>query len=68
MRVTTDVESRKASMLKAYRAAIRLKYSLLADEESRRVLPQLEARIDNAIQTGQPLELNPAEAFDEVDA
>lgn len=50
-------------MLKAYRAAIRLKYALLADEEIARNLPSLEQEIDDALISGQPLELNPGTVF-----
>jgi len=50
-------------MLKAMRSAIRLRYSLLADAEIYRSLPELEKRIDAALAAGEPLELNPGSVF-----
>ena len=65
MKVLTDLEIEKAAMLKAYRSAIRLKYSLVADREISKALPEVEKRIDAALQSGNPLELNPGQAFEE---
>ena len=56
----TDLEVKKAAILKAARAAIRLKYTLMADEALNQMLPELEARIDDALQSGQPVSFNPA--------
>lgn len=64
-KIKTVLETRKAETLKAYRSAIRLKYSLKADAEIDRVLPEVEARIDEAWQRGEELTLNPGEVFDE---
>ncbi len=66
MRTTTELQRRKAAALKAYRAAIRLKYALLADDEIGRVLPKVEARIEAAIAAGEPLALNPGDVFNEA--
>lgn len=60
----TNLEIQKAAILKAYRSAIRLKYSLVADEEIDRVLPEVEQRIDDAIQNGETVSFNPGEVFD----
>jgi hypothetical protein len=50
-------------MLKAARAAIRLKHSLRADDEIARRLPELEAEIDTALASGTPFELEPGKVF-----
>lgn len=63
MNAQTDLQIEKAAMLKAYRSAIRLKHSLAADREISETLPDIEVKIDAALQSGQPLELNPGEAF-----
>lgn len=65
MKSITDLDIEKAAMLKAYRAAIRLKHALAADREVSETLPQVEKRIDDALQSGNPLELNPGQAFEE---
>ena len=66
MRQRTDLEQDKASMLKAYRAAIRLKHSLAADAEINERLPALEAKLDAALAAGQPLVLEIGEIHREV--
>lgn len=66
MKQLTDFEVKRAGALKAYRAAIRLKYALMADEEINATLPAVEQRINNALALGQPIELNPGEVFSEV--
>lgn len=63
MRRTTDLQIQKAAMLKAARAAIRLKHALQADAEIAGALPELEERIDNALAEGQPFELEPGKVF-----
>jgi hypothetical protein len=65
LKVLTELEVRKAAMLKAYRSAIRLKHSLAADAEIAATLPDVELRIDAALAEGKPFELNVAEAFSE---
>lgn len=66
MKMLTDLEIQKVAALKAYRAAIRLKYALLADEEIYKTLPEVEERINNALALGKPLELSPGEVFNAV--
>lgn len=63
MKALTDLEIERTAMLKAYRSAIRLKHSIAADREISENLPEIEQRIDAALQSGHPLELNPGEAF-----
>ena len=63
---TTELGRQKAAIVKAYRAAVRLKYSILADEEIDVGLPALERRIDDALTRGEPFEFNPGSVFDEV--
>ena len=60
MHQKTDLEQAKSAVMKAARSAIRLKYSLLADEEINERLPELEERIDLALQNGVNISLNPA--------
>lgn len=60
----TPIEIQKSAILKAYRSAIRLKYSLLADEEIEKVLPMVEAEINVALQNGTSVEFSPGEVFD----
>lgn len=67
MKQLTPIEIHKSCVLKAFRAAIRLKYSLLADREIAERLPKLEKDIDQALAMGVPLELDPATIFDGVD-
>lgn len=56
----------KRAALKAVRTSIRLKYSLMADEEINRKLPELERRIEDALETGEPLELTVGSIVDEI--
>lgn len=63
MRRTTELQRQKTGMLKAARAAIRLKHSLRADDEIARRLPELEAEIDTALASGTPFELEPGKVF-----
>lgn len=53
-----EIQLQKRQLLKALRANIRLKYSLLADEELNQKLPEVEAAIDLAIQNGKEYELD----------
>lgn len=55
----TDIEIQKTAVLKAVRAAIRLKHSLAADREIAETLPQIEEDINTALAEGRPLELEP---------
>lgn len=54
----------KAKMLKACRMAVRLKYTLMADEELYKRLPELEKRIDTALLGGKALRITAAELLD----
>jgi len=53
-------EMQRTSLLKAARAAIRLKHSIAADEEINRVLPEVEKEINAALQAGTAYELDVA--------
>lgn len=63
-KIQTQQDIDKAAIIKAYRTAIRTKHSLHADEEIARVIPEVEARIELALQNGEEVELNPGEVFD----
>lgn len=58
--------SGKSQILKAYRAAIRLKYALKADDEIARRLPEVEKAIDTALLAGEPVSVDVLTAFGEV--
>lgn len=60
-----EFEVRRAQALKAWRSAIRLKHSLKADDEIAQTLPQVEAAINVALLTGEPLAIDAATAFRE---
>jgi hypothetical protein len=62
VRQLTPIELRKAAILKAYRSAIRLKHSLVADDEINATVPDVENRM-NALSGSEILALNPGEAF-----
>jgi hypothetical protein len=49
----TDAEMRKYELVKALRAAVRLKHSIEADRELNLVLPQAERQFDVALLKGQ---------------
>ncbi len=53
MRKLTKAQREKARLLKAARSAIRLKYSLAADEEIQVRLPEIEDKIDQALAAGE---------------
>lgn len=57
MRAKDDIELELARVLKMYRAAIRLKHALDADEECNRVLPRVEAEFYKAVEEGKPFQL-----------
>lgn len=48
-------EQQRANMLKVIRAAVRLKYSIQADNELNEVLPLAEKRWDDALTRGRVL-------------
>lgn len=58
------VELERAKILKVYRAAIRLKYALLADEEIASTLPEVEERFNYAVASGQPFQLEVGSVFE----
>lgn len=60
----TQQDINRAAVLNGYRTAIRLKHKLNADEEIARVIPEVEERINQALQNGEEIELNPGEVFD----
>ena len=66
MKVLSDIEVQKAGMMKAARAAIRLKHMLRADAEINEVLPVLEERINAEIASGQPFELTLGTILDDA--
>lgn len=66
MRKKDPVEMARERALKAYRHAIRLKYSLLADEEINATLPEVEAEFNKAVEEGRPYELEVGSAISEV--
>jgi hypothetical protein len=49
----TSAELRRFAMIKALRSMIRLRFSLLADAELNRVLPEAEKAFDKALQRGE---------------
>ncbi len=57
------LEVQRAAALKAWRAAIRLKYSLAADREIAETMPQIEEQLDAALLSGESLALEPAAAL-----
>lgn len=67
MRSKTEVELKRAAVLKAVRTAVRLRHSLAADEELNEVLPEVEVAFDAAVKSGQVFELDPADFLREVE-
>lgn len=63
MRHTTPIERQKTAIIKAARAAIRLKHSLAADNEIAEKLPVLSDKIDDALALGKPFELTPGSVY-----
>jgi hypothetical protein len=49
---------------KVARAALRLKYSILAEREINETLPVIEAAIDEAFASGESFRLNPVDFFE----
>ena len=49
----TEIEQARANLLKVARSAIRLKYSIMADEALNRTLPDLEKEFTDAIHRGE---------------
>ena len=65
MRQKDKTEVQKTRALKSARTAIRLKHSLLADEEINEVLPEIEDAFDEAVALGKPYKLDVASVFEE---
>ena len=68
MKQLDRLEVSRAAILKAVRANIRLKHALDADAEINEVLPELERRINHAIETGEPFAYDIAEVLHELDS
>ncbi len=62
MKQLTENELLWSKFVKAVRANIRLKYSLMADEELNRLLPELEKKFAAAEKLGQAKDLAVEEA------
>ena len=58
-----EYEAKRAGILKTWRAAIRLRHSLEADEEIARTLPEVEAVLDRALHDGESVTLDVANVF-----
>ena len=54
----SEIEGQRKDMLKALRTAVRLKHSLNADAELRKVLPEFQAAFDKAVQSGKAYKLD----------
>lgn len=63
----SELDLRRAQLLKAVRTMVRLKHAMAADEELNRVLPRIEEQFEKAIRTGKPFELAVHELLAEVD-
>lgn len=48
-----SITMRQAALVKAARSMVRLRYSLMADEELNEVLPRIEAAFTAAVQSGE---------------
>lgn len=66
MRRRTKVEMTQAQVAKCVRAAIRLKYSLQADEEINDRLPSILDEFELALSTGTPWALPLGDILDET--
>lgn len=58
MRQKSDIEMEQQRILKIKRTMVRLKYSLLADEELNAVLPATLAEFNKALETGELKQLH----------
>jgi hypothetical protein len=57
MRQRSDIEQEKFELLSAARGMVRLRHRIEADRELNRVLPELERKIDSAIQSGKSFDM-----------
>jgi hypothetical protein len=67
VRSKTEQEQTWANILKAARTVIRLKHSLLADQELNAVLPQLEVEYMAALKAGKAYEFDVASVLDRIE-
>lgn len=63
MQESTPLQIKLAQAEKAYRVAVRLKYSLMADEEIKTDGPVVLRKIHDALQTGKPIDFSPGAVF-----
>lgn len=56
MKQRTPIEQQKAALAKVVRAAVRLRYALLADEAINEALPRAEGKFDVATHGGELLD------------
>lgn len=68
MKQLDRLEVSRAAILKAARAAIRLKHALRADAEINEVLPRLERDINDAMANGQPFIIDLSEVLREIES
>lgn len=61
--MSSSIERQKRAIIKAYRSAVRLRYSLMADDEIGRDLEAVVERINDAIANGRPLEIEAAKVY-----
>lgn len=62
----SDIELERAKVLKATRAAVRLKHALAADAELNEVLPLVEQEFNDAVAQQKPYQLDVSSVFEDV--
>jgi hypothetical protein len=67
MQETTPLAIKLAQAEKAYRTAVRLKYSLMADEEIKTNGPGVLREIHDALQMGRPIDFSAGAIFKAVE-
>jgi len=65
--VKTEYDRERAKLIKAVRSTIRLKHSLVADDELNEILPTILANYDKALQSGKPYELATLSLLSEIE-
>jgi len=63
----TEYDLERAKLIKAVRSMVRLKYSLMADDELATILPTILADYDKAIASGKPYELATLNLLSEIE-
>lgn len=63
----TEYDRERAKLVKAVRSTIRLKYSLMCDDELAEVLPGILTSYDKAIASGKPFELATLSLLSDLD-